>query len=142
VAAREQRRAHRQLGTVGERPPGIFGGVPVSEIAIFAGLVALVVWLFSRHTATLVVGVIVCTLGVLEVTAREHLSGYRSHTTLLAAVPSLAVGIGIVSLLGVHRDRAPLLLAIALPLFALLAWFLRARFRIARQARIVHPPRG
>ena len=114
----------------------------MSEIAIFAGLVALVVWLFSRHTATLVVGVIVCTLGVLEVTAREHLSGYRSHTTLLAAVPSLAVGIGIVSLLGVHRDRAPLLLAIALPLFALLAWFLRARFRIARQARIVHPPRG
>ena len=40
----------------------------------------------------LAVGVVVCTLGVLEVTAREHFSGYRSHATLLAAIPAVASG--------------------------------------------------
>jgi hypothetical protein len=139
---RERQRAHRQLGTEGERPPSPFGGVPVSEVAIFAGLVAIVVWLVRGGTATLVVGLVVCTLGVIEVTAREHFSGYRSHASLLAAIPALAAGIGIVSAIGDHRDRAPLLLAVAGPLFALLFWFLRRRFQIARQARVVRGRRA
>ena len=46
----------RQLGIVGERPPSPFGGVPVSEIAIFAGLVAIVVWLIGGALPVLVVG--------------------------------------------------------------------------------------
>ena len=128
----------RQLGTVGERPPSPFGGVPVSEIAIFAGLVAIVVWLIRGGTVTLIVGLAVLALGVVEVTAREHLSGYRSHTTLLAAIPSVAIGIGLVSIIGTdRRNRGPVLLAVALPVFALLVWFLRRRFQIARHARAV-----
>jgi hypothetical protein len=141
IATREQRRAGRQLGTEGERPPSPFGGLPVSEILILAGLVAIVVWLIEGGTATLVVGLAVCTLGVLEVTAREHLSGYRAHTTLLAAVPAVALGIGFVSITGTDRhDRAPLLLAVAVPVFAFLFWLLRKRFQIARQARVARPP--
>src|SRR5205807_2600682 len=107
LSDREQRRAQSSLGAYGERPPSPFGGVPASEIAILAGLVAIVVWLFSRREAALIVGVIVCTLGVTEVTAREHFSGYRSHTTLLAAIPAVAVAIGLLSVIGVQRDRAP-----------------------------------
>jgi hypothetical protein len=136
-----ERRAGRQLGTEGERPPSPFGGLPISEILIFAGLVAIVVWLFAGGVATLVVGIAVCALGVLEVTAREHLTGYRSHTTLLAAIPALALGIGVVSLVGTNRnERAPVLLAIAVPVFAFLFWLLRKRFQIARQARVARPP--
>jgi hypothetical protein len=140
VADRERQRSERQLGTEGERPPSPFGGVPVAEIAIFAGLVAIVVWLIAGGTPVLVVGLTVCTLGVLEVTAREHFSGYRSHATLLAAIPAVAIGIGVVSVLGRRTDRAPLLLAIAAPIFAFLFWLLRKRFQVARQARVARPP--
>ncbi len=114
--------------------------MPVSEIAIFAGLVAIVVWLIEGGTPILVVGLAVCTLGVLEVTAREHFSGYRSHTMLLAAAPAVAAGIGVATLVGRRSDRAPLLLAIAAPIFAFLFWLLRKRFQIARQARVARPP--
>ncbi len=137
MSTREQRLSSRQLGTRGERPPSPFGGVPVSEIAILAGLVALVVWMIRGGTATLIAGLVVCALGVIEVTAREHFSGFRSHTTLLAAIPAVAIGIGTVSATGEHRNRGPVLIAVAAPVFALLAWGLRKRFQIARQARVV-----
>jgi hypothetical protein len=140
AAQRDGRRSQRQLGTEGERPPSPFGGVPVSEIAILAGLVAIVVWLIRGGTATLIVGLIVCTLGVLEVTAREHFSGYRSHTTLLSAVPAVAIAIALISVVGTKKDRAPLLMAVAVPIFSLLFWLLRKRFMVARQARVARPP--
>lgn len=137
VAVSDTRRSQRQLGTEGERPKSPFGGVPVAEIAIFAGLVGLVVWLIRGGTATLAVSLSVCALGVLEVTAREHFSGYRSHATLLAAVPAVAIAIAAVSLVGTRQDRAPLLMAIAVPIFSFLFWLLRKRFLVARQARMV-----
>jgi hypothetical protein len=140
AAERTERRAQRQLGTEGERPKSPFGGVPVSEIAIFAGLVALGVWLIRGGTATLVVGLIVCTLGVLEVTGREHFSGYRSHTTLLASIPAVAIAIGAITLLGEQSNRAPLMVLIAGPIYALLFWQLRKRFMAARQARVARLP--
>jgi ABC-type proline/glycine betaine transport system permease subunit len=113
----------------------------VSEIAIFAGLVGVVVWLFRGGTTTLIVSVIVCALGVLELTAREHFSGYRSHATLLAAIPSVAVVAVAGALIGHSRSR-PLLLLAVLPVFGLLFSLLRKRFQIARQARIARPPTG
>jgi hypothetical protein len=120
----------------GERPASPFGGVPVAEIAILAGLVALLVWWIRGGTAVLVVGLVVCALGVLEVTTREHFSGYRSHTTLLSAVPAIALAIGVISLTGAdRRERAVLMVVIAGPVFALLSWLLRKRFTAARQAR-------
>jgi hypothetical protein len=132
---RQQRQGQRTLGTVGERPPSPFGGVPLAEIAIFGGLVAIVVWLIVGGTATLIIGVVVCALGVIEVTAREHFSGYRSHATLLAAIPAVAIGIGAVKITGEKSGNAPALL-VAVPVFALLFWPLKRRFTIARQARL------
>ena len=138
---RNERQAERQLGTVGERPPSPFGGVPVSEIAIFAGLVAIVVWLISGGLPVLVVGLTVTTLGVLEITGREHFTGYRSHTTLLAAIPAIALAIGVLSLVGINKsNRAPFMIAIAAPVYAFLFWQLRKRFMVARQARVARPP--
>jgi hypothetical protein len=137
-AERDHRRAHRQLGREGERPPSPFGGLPISELAILAGFVAVVVGVLQGGGAPLIVGIVVCALGVVEVTAREHFSGYRSHTALLAAIPAVAVEAGVVAVFGEPRQRA-LLLLVAVPVFAGLFWVLRRRFLVARQARVARP---
>jgi hypothetical protein len=124
---------------VGERPESPFGGLPVSEIAIFAGLVALVVWFIKGGTVTLVIAIAVMGLGVLEVTAREHFSGYRSHATLLAAIPAVLVGVTAVSVSGESAGNAPLIF-VGVPVFLLAFWPLRRRFQIARQTRVARPP--
>ncbi len=123
----------------GERPESPFGGLPVSELAIFAGLVGAVIGFIRGGGPALIVGLGVCALGVIEVTAREHFSGYRSHTALLAAIPAVALEAILVVLVGEPRQRALLLLAVV-PVFAGLFWLLRRRFLAARQARIARPP--
>ena len=150
AATRRQERAEREAarargagqgttGSVGERPPSPFGGLPVSEFAIFAGIVSLVVGLITGGQPALVVGAIVCGLGVTEVTAREHFSGFRSHSTLLAAVPAVIVEVAYALLVGVPSQRTLLLvplLVVWVPCF----WLLRRRFRTARHARLARPP--
>jgi hypothetical protein len=123
------------FGPYGERPPSPFGGVPVSEIAIFAGAVGFAVGVLSGGGPALIVGAIVCGLGVLEVTAREHFSGYRSHSLLLAAYPTVAVETGVALVFGVPSPRY-LLLVVIVPVFAVAFWMLRERFQTARQRRI------
>ena len=126
------------MGAYGERPPGRFGGLPVSEIAILAGAVALVVGIINHGGPALIAGVVICLFGVVEVTTREHFSGYRSHTVLLAAIPAVAVEFLIALTVGPPAIRALLLVPVA-AVFALCAWFLRKRFLVARQARLARP---
>ena len=141
-AEREQRRRESMLGSYGERPPSLFGGIPVSEIAIFVGALGAAVGFFGHNNAALIVGLVVCALGVIEFTAREHFSGYRSHATLLAAMPAVAVLAVAVAVFGAPAQRTTriLLLVAVVPVFALFYWALRKRFRAARQARIIRPP--
>ena len=141
ATADRRRRAQRQLGREGERPPSPFGGVPVSEVAIGAGLVAAVVGFASSAELPLIVGLVMCGLGVMEVTGREHFSGYRSHTALLAAIPAVGIEAGVVALFGDPQQRGLLLLVIV-PVFGILFWALRRRFQIARQARVARTARG
>jgi hypothetical protein len=136
LAEREQRLRDSTLGVYGERPENPFGGLPISELAIFAGGVGVLVWLVAGSVPALVVGLIVCALGVVEVTAREHFSGYRSHATLLAGVPAVGIGIALIALVGGSLTRGPLL-GVVVPVFGVLFWLLRKRFRTAREARIV-----
>jgi hypothetical protein len=126
------------MGAYGERPPGRFGGLPVSEIAIFAGAVALVVGIINHGGPALIAGVVICLFGVVEVTTREHFSGYRSHTVLLAAIPAVAVEFLIALTVGPPAIRALLLVPVA-AVFASCSWFLRKRFLVARQARLARP---
>ena len=51
---------------------------------MLAGIVMLVIGLVSGSPTAIGVGVVLAGLGGLEVSLREHLAGYRSHTTLLA----------------------------------------------------------
>jgi hypothetical protein len=141
VAAERERHRQRDtlLGTYGERPQSPFGGLPISELAILVGAIGTVYGFVAAAPAALAVGVIVVTLAVAEFSAREHFSGYRSHTFMLAAIPAIGVGIAMIALLGGSLSRGPLLLVVV-PVFAVGFWFLRKRFRVARQARIARPP--
>jgi uncharacterized integral membrane protein len=67
--------------------------VPLAELTILGGIVALVVGIVGQHPTAIGVGVALAGVGGLEVAVREHFAGYRSHSTLLAgAVFVLTVG--------------------------------------------------
>ncbi len=68
----------------GDRPPAPWGSFPLAELTILGGIVALAVGLFGGGPTAIGVGVALAGLGGMEVAIREHLAGYRSHTTLLA----------------------------------------------------------
>jgi hypothetical protein len=126
------------LRAYGPPPPGRFGGVPVPELAIFAGSIGFVVGLVGRQPVTLIVGLVVCALGVLEFTTREHFSGYRSHTTLLAAFP--AVIVEAVLILAIRPSHPLVVLPAVVPVYGASFWLLRRRFLAARQLRLARPP--
>jgi hypothetical protein len=83
-----------------ERPPAPWGSFPLAELTILAGIVLLVIGLASRSPTALGVGVVLGGLGGLEVSAREHFAGYRSHTTLLAGTVFVLVVGGLFYLAG------------------------------------------
>lgn len=67
-----------------ERPPAPWGSFPLAELSVLAGIVGLVVGLATANPTAIGIGVVLAGLGGLEVSAREHFAGYRSHTMLLA----------------------------------------------------------
>ncbi len=124
---------------MGERPQPPWHPWPLSEIVIFAGIVGTIVGFLrgSSGQAVLFAGIGAVALGTIEFTVREHLSGYKSHTTLLAFLPvALLHGALVLSLVAAGTSVklaaiAPLVLD--LPLFALLFKLLRERFLVARR---------
>jgi uncharacterized integral membrane protein len=78
-----------------DRPPAPWGSFPLAELTILAGIVSLVIGLFGGGPTALGIGIALAGLGGMEVAIREHLAGYRSHTTLLAG----AVFVFVVALL-------------------------------------------
>jgi lysylphosphatidylglycerol synthetase-like protein (DUF2156 family) len=76
--------AARRVAAPDERPPAPWGNFPLAELSVLAGIVCLAVGFFGGTPKLVGVGVAMAGLGGLEVSAREHFAGYRSHTTLLA----------------------------------------------------------
>jgi len=74
-----------------ERPPAPWGSFPLAELCVLAGIVALVVGIVGANPTAIGLGVVLAGLGGLEVSLREHLAGYRSHTTLLAGTAFVLV---------------------------------------------------
>jgi Flp pilus assembly protein TadB len=93
----QRARADRQRAGREERPQPLWGSFPLSEIVIFVGVLLLFAGLFVQPPRGLVmigVGGGLASLAGLELALREHYTGYRSHTLLLAAgigVPVLGV---------------------------------------------------
>lgn len=59
-----------------------------------------------RGQLLLATGVMLAALAGLELSVREHFSGYRSHTTLLAAIAGLVTMLGLYYLLKVPATVA------------------------------------
>ena len=90
-----------------ERPSAPWGGFPLSELVIFLGIVLILVGAVkgSEGGARFVAaGLVIAGLGGGELALREHMAGYRSHSSLLAGaaafvvVTAVALGLGPVKL--------------------------------------------
>jgi hypothetical protein len=129
---------------MGERPQAPWHPLPLSELLILVGAIgAIFAWSrgIERNGSLLVAGVAAVAIGTIEFTLREHLSGYRSHTILLALLPAIVFH-SVVVLLVTLSGPLPRWLNLALlpidgALFAVLFKLLRGRFLDARQRRIV-----
>jgi hypothetical protein len=142
-AARDRdRAAFRDPLSVGERPQAPWHPLPLSELLILVGAIGTVVGLrrgISHGGPALFAGLAAVMIGTVEVTLREHRSGYRSHTLILAVLGVIVFHSAVV--LGVAAvTRPPValsvgLLALDLALFAFLFKLLRARFLDARRER-------
>ncbi len=133
-------RARRDPGGVGERPDAPWHPWPFSELLILVGAIGTIVGFASGHPWTLFAGLGAVLLGTLEFTIREHRAGYRSHATLLAAVPTAMLhGAIALALFSLGASGGVLVLAplvVDVPVFWLLYRFLRARFDDARRERV------
>jgi hypothetical protein len=85
-----------------ERPRAPWGSFPLSELVILLGIV-LILWGAVRGSdgeEILAAGLVIASLGGGELALREHMAGYRSHSSLLAgaaafiAVTLVALGLG------------------------------------------------
>lgn len=72
-----------------ERPPAPWGSFPLAELTVLAGIVILVVGFAGASPVAIGVGLVLGSLGGLELSVREHFAGYRSHTMLLAGTASV-----------------------------------------------------
>lgn len=110
------------------RPP--WGSFPLIELSVLFGLVFLVAGFFfvegDRGAILIGAGLVLGSIGGLELSLREHFSGYRSHTTVLAGVPALIV-LGV--LFYAVDGLAPLIrAAIGVAVFAVAALLLTRAF--------------
>jgi hypothetical protein len=115
-AARLERARRQQLGSsprprpgrpsLHERPEAPWGSFPLSELVIFLGIVLILVGAVQGTDGArfIAAGLVIAGLGGGELALREHMAGYRSHSSLLAgaaafvAVTAVALGLGPVKL--------------------------------------------
>jgi hypothetical protein len=93
----------------------------------------------SQDAPLLLAGLAAVMIGTIEVTLREHRSGYRSHMLLLALLPTILFHTATVLIVSAFTP-APRALSVGLlvvdaALFAVLFKLLRASFTDARRER-------
>lgn len=119
-----------------ERPQGIFGPVPVSEIMLLAGFAGLIIGLArgpEEGSTAITVSVLVIGLASLELAAREHFSGFRPRTLFLATVTTVALHAAVSLGIGGGISKNPVLIVIDAVVFATLLWTLGDRYKRARR---------
>lgn len=102
AARRERALAAQPRRRTSDRPPAPWGSFPLSELVILLGIV-LILWGAVRGAGgeeMVASGLVIASLGGGELALREHLAGYRSHSSLLAGVAAfvtvtvVALGLG------------------------------------------------
>ncbi len=139
---RERAARHTTPAGAGGRPPAPWHPLPLSELLILVGAVAVVIAFsdhLESHLALLGAGLVAVAIGTLEVTVREHLAGYRSHAVLLASIPPIvlhsSVILALAGFMRVPRWFNIPLLALDIALFTVIFRYLRGRYRDARRVR-------
>jgi hypothetical protein len=114
-----------------DRPPPLWGSFPLTELVTLAGIL-LMFWGFlsgpgDDGRSRIAAGLAIASLGGLELAIREHVTGFRSHTTMLAAATGIVV---IVALgLGAGIGLLPVLLASGVVAFGVSFYWLRQLFK-------------
>jgi len=126
-----------------ERPQAPWHPLPLSELLILVGAIGTVIGLqkgVSHGSTPLLAGLAAVVVGTVEVTLREHLSGFRSHAVLLSLLAATVLHTAVVLIVAAftHTPRAlnVALLALDAAVFAAVFKLLRARFRDARRERV------
>jgi len=113
-----------------DRPPPIWAPFPLTELVTLAGI-ALMVWgLLSggeQGGRRLAAGLAIASLAGLELAVREHVTGFRSHSALLAGATAILVMVA--AGLGLRLNPLGLVLIAGALAFAGAFWGLRKLFR-------------
>jgi hypothetical protein len=129
VAPAAARRPRARPGR-GERPPAPWGSFPLVELCVLIGIILLIAGFVvgGGRGATMVMGGLVLgSLGGLELSIREHYAGFRSHTTLLAGAVAVASGTLVAVVAG--KILLPVLIGVGLVVFAVCFYLFRGVFR-------------
>jgi hypothetical protein len=122
--------------SIEDRPKPPWHPVPLVELCVLVGIVLLVLGALDlrsdRGKLLLVLGMGLGSLGGLDTALREHLAGYRSHTTVIASLPAVTTAAA-AYFAGVPW---PVVVVAAAAVFATVFWWMRRVFmRSASRAR-------
>src|SRR5919198_4354941 len=112
-----------------EAPKAPWSPFPLVELVVLVALVLIVAGFITdgpRRAALLGCGFALVTLAGLELAIPEHFSGYRSHSTLLAAATAIAVDAPLYLLTGIPQV---VLLVLGAGVFGLVLVLSRNAFR-------------
>ena len=138
-AARLERARRQELGStppprpgrpsLHERPTAPWGSFPLSEVVIFLGIVLILVGAVQGTDGTrfIVSGLVLAGLGGGELALREHMAGYRSHSSLLAGVAAFAVVTAVA--LGLGPVQLWVLVLLGIAVFAATFYAMRELFK-------------
>ena len=87
----------RRRAPSSERPPAPWGSFPLGELTTLAGIVLIVVGFASQSFRLLAVGFALVALSACELALREHLAGFRSHSSLLGLLGGFIAGAALVT---------------------------------------------
>lgn len=121
--------ADRFIAAGEQRPKAPWHPVPLVELCVLAGIVLIVVGFLDFDDrdgrVLLALGLVLASLAGLDTAVRDHFSGFRSHTLLLAGAPAVLVAGGL------FYVRAPWPVVVA----AALATLIGGAFLFATQFR-------
>ena len=120
--------------TIDDRPPPLWGAFPLTELVTLLGIV-LMVWGFLSEggrngNSKIAAGLAIASIAGLELAIREHVTGFRSHTTLLSG----AVAILVIVVLGLGAGLSTLGLLLLAGALAFGATFLGLRELFKRRS--------
>lgn len=106
-AGREAKRPAEARRASGKgAPPAPWGSFPLSELVVLIAIVLLVAGFIvspPRGPIMIGTGILLGSLAGLELAAREHFAGYKSHTLLLASSAGAVTAIGLVLVTSASR---------------------------------------